>query len=297
MVTLTGVELSRDQSHAKVFFTVLGLARRRRGLLGGIAPRRGIPAQQPRPPPHHAHGARAAFRLRRVGRARRAPLAADRRGASRPAAPATRAARAALAARAHRECPPGGARRRRPPARQAPGLTSTRALARAKRLLGARKAGHTGTLDPFATGLLPLVFGEATKFSRFLIDAPKAYDATLRLGQTTTTGDTEGRVSTRRPITRRSAQIDEVLGSFRGSSAADTPHALGPPPSRAGASMSSPGRGSRSSAPLGRIEIFGARTSGQSRRKARNFGQMLKRHLRPDLGPGHRDARSAAAPT
>ena len=65
------------------------------------------------------------------------------------------------------------------------GITSTRALARAKRILGSLKAGHTGTLDPFATGLLPLVFGEATKFSRFLIDSHKSYQATLRLGQET----------------------------------------------------------------------------------------------------------------
>ena len=55
------------------------------------------------------------------------------------------------------------------------GVTSTRAMAMAKRALGSLKAGHTGTLDPFATGLLPLVFGEATKFSRFLIDSEKTY--------------------------------------------------------------------------------------------------------------------------
>ena len=67
------------------------------------------------------------------------------------------------------------------------GVTSTRALGAAKRALGLRKAGHTGTLDPFATGLLPLVFGEATKFSRFLLDADKTYRAQLRLGFTSTT--------------------------------------------------------------------------------------------------------------
>jgi tRNA pseudouridine55 synthase len=72
------------------------------------------------------------------------------------------------------------------------GITSTKALALARRALGATKAGHTGTLDPFATGLLPLVFGEATKFARFLIDADKSYVATLRLGATSTTGDVEG---------------------------------------------------------------------------------------------------------
>jgi tRNA pseudouridine55 synthase len=75
------------------------------------------------------------------------------------------------------------------------GATSTRALGAAKRALGLRKAGHTGTLDPFATGLLPIVFGEATKFSRFLLDADKTYRAILHLGHTSTTGDTEGEIA------------------------------------------------------------------------------------------------------
>ena len=96
------------------------------------------------------------------------------------------------------------------------GLTSTRALARAKRALGSLKGGHTGTLDPFATGLLPLVFGEATKFSRFLLDARKAYDATLRLGEETATGDTEADVHTRKPVTADLARIDAVLADFLG---------------------------------------------------------------------------------
>jgi len=96
------------------------------------------------------------------------------------------------------------------------GWTSTRALGRAKRLLALRKGGHTGTLDPFATGLLPLVFGEATKFSRFLIDAPKEYEATLSLGQTSTSGDPEGQISDAIPVTVTSAQIDDVLATFVG---------------------------------------------------------------------------------
>jgi len=96
------------------------------------------------------------------------------------------------------------------------GLTSTRALARSKRALGSLKAGHTGTLDPFATGLLPLVFGEATKFSRFLLDAPKAYEATLRLGEETITGDTEADVSRRRPVEVDLAAIDAALAAFVG---------------------------------------------------------------------------------
>jgi tRNA pseudouridine55 synthase len=96
------------------------------------------------------------------------------------------------------------------------GFSSTQALAKAKRLLGARKAGHTGTLDPFATGLLPLVFGEATKFARFLIDASKSYRATLRLGVETTTGDTEGAEVLRLPIDVDESLIDDVLRSFVG---------------------------------------------------------------------------------
>ena len=97
-----------------------------------------------------------------------------------------------------------------------PGFSSTQALARSKRLLAARKAGHTGTLDPFATGLLPLVFGEATKFSRFLIDANKSYRATLQLGVETTTGDPEGEITSRRDVIVNSLRIDEVLALFLG---------------------------------------------------------------------------------
>lgn len=72
------------------------------------------------------------------------------------------------------------------------GLSSTQAMAAAKRIFRAEKAGHTGTLDPFATGLLPVCFGEATKFSRFMLDARKSYRATLKLGEISSTGDTEG---------------------------------------------------------------------------------------------------------
>jgi tRNA pseudouridine55 synthase len=90
------------------------------------------------------------------------------------------------------------------------GITSTRALAMAKRALGSLKAGHTGTLDPFATGLLPLVFGEATKFSRFLIDSDKSYLATLRLGATSTTGDTEGEIVEGAPVKLTMLEIEAI---------------------------------------------------------------------------------------
>jgi tRNA pseudouridine55 synthase len=96
------------------------------------------------------------------------------------------------------------------------GVTSTRALAVARRRLESRRAGHTGTLDPFATGLLPLAFGEATKFSRFLLDAPKEYQATLRLGYVSSTGDPEGEISRGRPFTGDRHAIEGVLGQFLG---------------------------------------------------------------------------------
>lgn len=96
------------------------------------------------------------------------------------------------------------------------GISSTQALAKAKWLLNAEKAGHTGTLDPFATGLLPLCFGEATKFASDLLDADKTYEATIRLGITTTTGDTEGEILERRDVNSSLAQIETALEKFRG---------------------------------------------------------------------------------
>ena len=96
------------------------------------------------------------------------------------------------------------------------GLTSNTALQKAKRLLNARKAGHTGTLDPFADGLLPLCFGEATKFSAYLLDADKAYRAVLQLGITTTTGDPEGEVTATRDVNVSRADVAAVLPRFTG---------------------------------------------------------------------------------
>jgi tRNA pseudouridine55 synthase len=96
------------------------------------------------------------------------------------------------------------------------GISSAQALAKAKWLLNAEKAGHTGTLDPFATGLLPLCFGEATKFASDLLDADKTYEATIRLGVTTTTGDPEGDVLETREVDVQRAQIESVLDKFRG---------------------------------------------------------------------------------
>ena len=96
------------------------------------------------------------------------------------------------------------------------GITSQTAVARVKNLYNAAKAGHTGTLDPMATGLLPIALGEATKFSSALLDAGKGYLATVRLGTTTTTGDLEGEVTATRAVGVDRAQIESVLERFRG---------------------------------------------------------------------------------
>jgi tRNA pseudouridine55 synthase len=96
------------------------------------------------------------------------------------------------------------------------GITSNAALQKAKWLLNAKKAGHTGTLDPFADGLLPLCFGEATKFSAYLLDADKRYRAVLQLGVTTTTGDPEGEVLSTREVNVDCADITAMLPSFKG---------------------------------------------------------------------------------
>lgn len=96
------------------------------------------------------------------------------------------------------------------------GLSSNDALQKAKWLLRAEKAGHTGTLDPLASGLLPLCFGAATKFSQVSLDADKRYTATLRLGQTTATGDAEGEVLRERPVVVSRERLDQVLAGFLG---------------------------------------------------------------------------------
>jgi tRNA pseudouridine55 synthase len=96
------------------------------------------------------------------------------------------------------------------------GLSSNDALQKAKRLFNAEKAGHTGTLDPLASGLLPLCFGAATKFSQISLDADKRYTATLQLGVTTSTGDLEGDVVERRDVQVDRAAIETALARFTG---------------------------------------------------------------------------------
>ncbi|MDE2401801.1 MAG: tRNA pseudouridine(55) synthase TruB [Burkholderiales bacterium] len=96
------------------------------------------------------------------------------------------------------------------------GLSSNDALQKVRRLMRAEKAGHTGTLDPLATGLLPLCFGAATKFSQVSLDADKAYRATLKLGQTTTTGDGEGQIVKERPVQVDAAAIEAACRALTG---------------------------------------------------------------------------------
>jgi tRNA pseudouridine55 synthase len=96
------------------------------------------------------------------------------------------------------------------------GLSSNDALQKAKWLMRAEKAGHTGTLDPLATGVLPLCFGAATKFSALQLDAVKTYEATVRLGIKTTTGDAEGDVIAQREVNVTQADIDRVQQQFTG---------------------------------------------------------------------------------
>ncbi len=96
-------------------------------------------------------------------------------------------------------------------------LTSNAALQIVKRLFNAEKAGHTGSLDPLASGMLPICFGQTTKFSQFLLEANKTYEVTARLGQKTTTGDAEGEIIADNPVPEFSMDVlNEACMSFRG---------------------------------------------------------------------------------
>ena len=96
------------------------------------------------------------------------------------------------------------------------GLSSNDALQKARRLFSAAKGGHTGTLDPLATGLLPLCFGEATKFSADLLDADKAYEAVLKLGVTTDSGDAEGAITATAAVNVSAEDVLKALPRFTG---------------------------------------------------------------------------------
>jgi len=96
------------------------------------------------------------------------------------------------------------------------GLSSNDALQKVKRLFTANRAGHTGALDPLATGMLPICLGEATKFSQYLLDSDKRYRVIARLGQRTDTSDADGQIISERPINFTQEQLDVALDSFRG---------------------------------------------------------------------------------
>ena len=96
------------------------------------------------------------------------------------------------------------------------GMTSNDALQKVKRIFNAKKAGHTGALDPLATGMLPICFGEATKFSQYLLDSDKRYRVIAKLGQRTDTSDADGQVICTKQVNVTQTQIDEALSHFRG---------------------------------------------------------------------------------
>ena len=96
------------------------------------------------------------------------------------------------------------------------GFSSNQALSKIKWIYSAKKAGHTGTLDPLATGLLPICFGEATKFSSYLLNLEKTYEASIKLGWKSTTGDAEGKLTESKIISISLDKLEEVLSSFVG---------------------------------------------------------------------------------
>ncbi len=96
------------------------------------------------------------------------------------------------------------------------GMSSNQALQKVKRIYNAEKAGHTGALDPLATGMLPICLGEATKFSQFLLESDKRYRVIAKLGQRTTTSDADGDIISQRPVNVTQQQIDNALKQFRG---------------------------------------------------------------------------------
>ncbi|MBE5252707.1 tRNA pseudouridine(55) synthase TruB [Mixta mediterraneensis] len=96
------------------------------------------------------------------------------------------------------------------------GASSNDVLQKVKRIFNANRAGHTGALDPLATGMLPICLGEATKFSQYLLDSDKRYRVIARLGERTDTSDADGNVVQTRPVTFTQAELDAALDSFRG---------------------------------------------------------------------------------
>src|SRR5512132_1509369 len=162
-------------------------------MRGSAQPGRGLPAQRPFQAPAHPHGAYAALPVRPHDRARGRYERLDCQG--RLLARKRRLAMNAPRTRVQRRPVHGVLLLDKPL-----GLSSNDALQKAKWLLRAEKAGHTGTLDPMATGVLPLCFGAATKFSQLHLDADKTYEAVAQLGVRTASGDSEGGIVERRDV-------------------------------------------------------------------------------------------------
>src|SRR5688572_26417385 len=179
-------------------------------MRGSPEPGGGLPAQWPVQAPAHPHGAHAALPVRSHDRARGRYERLDRQGHFLPRkrrlivnAPRTRVQRRPVHGVLLLDKPLG--------------LSSNNALQKCKWLLRAEKAGHTGTLDPLATGVLPLCFGAATKFSQLQLEADKTYEATVRLGVKTATGDAEGEVIYERPVPAITPErLAEVTRQFTG---------------------------------------------------------------------------------
>ena len=240
MVTIQAVEVTPDYAHAKIFFSLLvGDAE---GMRGSAQPGGRLPAQRPVQAPAHPHRADAALPVRPHDRARGRHERLDRQG--RLLARKRRLAMNAPRTRVQRRPVHGVLLLDKPL-----GLSSNDALQKCQWLLRAEKAGHTGTLDPLATGVLPLCFGAATKFSQLQLDADKTYEATVRLGVKTATGDAEGEV-----IERAAGSGDHARAPGRGGQAVhrrDPPgaaHAQRPEEGRQGPVRVRAGRRSKSSA-------------------------------------------------
>src|SRR5688572_6176872 len=179
-------------------------------MRGSPEPGGGLPAQWPVQAPAHPHGTHAALPVRPHDGTRGGHERLDRQG--RFFARKRRLAMNAPRTRVQRRPVHGVLLLDKPL-----GLSSNNALQKCKWLLRAEKAGHTGTLDPLATGVLPLCFGAATKFSQLQLDADKTYEATIRLGVKTATGDAEGQVIEERAVPAITAQrLAEVAAQFTG---------------------------------------------------------------------------------
>src|SRR5688572_6720750 len=178
-------------------------------MRGSPEPGGGLPAQWPVQAPAHPHGAHAALPVRSHDRTRGRHERLDRQGGL--LARKRRLAMNAPRTRVQRRPVHGVLLLDKPL-----GLSSNNALQKCKWLLRAEKAGHTGTLDPLATGVLPLCFGAATKFSQLHLDADKTYVATVQLGVKTSTGDAEGEVMAERPVQLTPDDLARVTARFTG---------------------------------------------------------------------------------